>query len=271
MFKFIALAALSLAASSVSALVVPRTTPPANWPANLEPYDTYHARYLAIQCNLKHNTPFFDSCCHPLLATESLATARPAQCIPSTTSSSAPATLTASPSVDLQDNNGDDDGDDDGDEYCDDGDEPTSSIPPTPTGTGTPSVPTTTPVNAPAPQVTTPAPATPATPDSSVNTGGFATFFYQNGVAGACGTVHNDNDMIAAIDGDRYGDLGARSSLCGKQVSITNTKNGKSVTVTIADACPTCDNSNSIDLSSGAFQQIATLDEGIVPIAWKFV
>jgi hypothetical protein len=29
------------------------------------------------------------------------------------------------------------------------------------------------------------------------------------------------------IDGDRYGDLAARSALCGKQVKLTNTKNGK--------------------------------------------
>jgi len=92
MFKFIALAALSLAASSASALVVPRSTPPAGWstdllevclysilPAHqlilflivLQPYDTYHARYMALQCNLKHNTPFFDSCCHPLLVSTS--------------------------------------------------------------------------------------------------------------------------------------------------------------------------------------------------------
>jgi hypothetical protein len=26
-----------------------------------------------------------------------------------------------------------------------------------------------------------------------------ATFFFQNGVAGACGTVHKDSDMIAAM------------------------------------------------------------------------
>lgn len=35
MFKFIALAALSLAASSVSALVVPRSTPPAGYDTGL--------------------------------------------------------------------------------------------------------------------------------------------------------------------------------------------------------------------------------------------
>ena len=91
-----------------------------------------------------------------------------------------------------------------------------------------------------------------------------ATFFYQNGVAGACGTVHSDSDLIAAMDSERYGS----GSLCGQQVTITNTDNGKSVTVTIADECPTCTNGNSIDLSTGAFDQIADESSGIVPISW---
>ncbi|KIK08306.1 hypothetical protein K443DRAFT_672794 [Laccaria amethystina LaAM-08-1] len=276
MFKFIALAVFSFAASSVSALVVPRSTPPAGWPTDLlEPYDTYHVRYMALQCNMKHNTAFFDSCCHPLLANESLAT-RPAQCNPSVNPSTTPAASTASSSAAAPSTAplAADPEDDDEDEYCDDGDDepPSSSSAPLAPAVTTPPAPTTTPVKAPEP-TTTPAAAPAATqaPASNVNTGGFATFFYQNGVAGACGTVHGDNDMIAAIDGDRYGDLAARSALCGKQVKLTNTKNGKSVTVTIADACPTCDNSNSIDLSKGAFEQIATVDEGIVPITWSFV
>jgi rare lipoprotein A (peptidoglycan hydrolase) len=40
--------------------------------------------------------------------------------------------------------------------------------------------------------------------------------------------------------------------------------------VTIADACPTCTNSNSIDLSEGAFKKIAPLDDGIVPSELTF-
>lgn len=127
-----------------------------------------------------------------------------------------------------------------------------------------------------------------------------ATYYFQNGVAGACGTVHSDYDYIAAIgkkisytlcisitqyaDGNRYGNLGERSGLCGRRVQITNNRNGRvrsnshetesnlmlsllhqTVVVTIADACPTCLNSNSIDLSMLAFQQIASLPEGMVP------
>ncbi|KAJ3868911.1 RlpA-like double-psi beta-barrel-protein domain-containing protein-containing protein [Lentinula novae-zelandiae] len=98
-----------------------------------------------------------------------------------------------------------------------------------------------------------------------------ATYFLQNGVAGACGTVHSDSDFIAAMDQTRYGDSGDVSPLCGKYVKITNILNQKTVTVQVADDCPTCNNENSIDLSQGAFTQIATIDEGEVPITWEYV
>ncbi|KAF8798069.1 barwin-like endoglucanase [Phlegmacium glaucopus] len=257
MYHFLALS-LSLAIS-VAALIVPRATPPVDWPtALLEPYNTYHVRYMALGCNLKHDTSFFDQCCHPLLANQTLAEARPAQCIPPSDNS------------------------DDGNDDCN-GDATIQVPSPTTTKPGTTAAPT--PVATPAPKKappppasTTPAPQQPAkiaSPTDSaanaVNSGGFATFFYQNGVAGACGTVHSDNDMIAAIDADRYGNTGVRSGLCGKRVSITNTENQHTVVVTIADACPTCDNSNSIDLSVAAFQELAPLEEGLLHITWSFV
>ncbi|KLO14702.1 barwin-like endoglucanase [Schizopora paradoxa] len=193
------------------------------------------------------------------------------------------------------------DDDDDDDEDCDpeddgDDDETTTSAPaPTTTeshkssSTKAPAPATTTQAKAtttqakattkstPKPTTTSQAAKASSSPSSSNSgsgdfiTGGFATFFTQNGVAGACGNVHSDFDLIAAIDQDRYGDSGAVSSLCGKQVQIINTNNGKSVTVTIQDDCPTCDNGNSIDLSVGAFTAIATEDEGIVPIKWQFL
>jgi expansin (peptidoglycan-binding protein) len=62
-----------------------------------------------------------------------------------------------------------------------------------------------------------------------------------------------------------------KQDLCGKKVFITNTQNGKSVTVTVADECPTCNNANSIDLSHGAFGMIADYYQGEVPIKWEFV
>jgi len=99
-------------------------------------------------------------------------------------------------------------------------------------------------------------------------TGGYATYFYQGGNAGACGTVHSDSDYIAAIDIAYYGDTGEVSSWCGKTLTVQNTENGKTVTVTVADVCPSCDNAQSLDLSYGAFTAIADASEGEVNIQY---
>ncbi|KAH9079528.1 plant expansin [Lactarius deliciosus] len=251
MVRVLSITSLALVAvSAVSGLVVPRLNPPKGWETDiLEPYDQYHERYMALQCQDKHGQPFFDQCCHPLLATQKLES-RPPQCIPDDCDdrsddavklpSSNLTTVTATPT------------------YVSPTHTPEPSSSPKPTDTPKPSSST-----------SSPKPTASHTPD--VNTGGQATFFYQNGVAGACGKVHSDDDLICAMDQLRYGDSGARSALCGQQVRITNTKNGKTVTVTVADDCPTCMNRNSIDLSKGAFQAIASLDDGIAPIEWSFV
>ncbi|KAI9446345.1 plant expansin [Lactarius indigo] len=272
MVRVLSITSLALAAASaVSGLVVPRLSPPKGWETDiLEPYEQYHERYLALDCQDKHGQPFFDQCCHPLLATQKLES-RPPQCIP---------------------------------DDCDDGSDNTSTIPPSSSPTNVTPTPTYVPpksTHTPEPSSSTsstkpppstsapkPSPSTSSTPkpkasptpvshspegssSSEVNTGGQATFFRQNGVAGACGKVHSDDDLICAMDQIRYGDPGAKSALCGKQVRITNTENGKTVTVTVADDCPTCKNANSIDLSVAAFKAIATLEQGVASIAWSFV
>jgi expansin (peptidoglycan-binding protein) len=86
------------------------------------------------------------------------------------------------------------------------------------------------------------------------------TYFYQNGVAGACGTVHSDSDFVAALDSSTYGDTGSQSSYCGKTIRVT--WQDKSVDVVVADACPTCANPSSVDLSVAAFQALAPLAQG---------
>lgn len=312
------------AASSVSALVLPRVPvpdQPAGWATDyLEPYATYHTRYLAIGCQNQHNTQFFTDCCHPLLATETLEDARPAKCIPSADD--------ASPS-DTSDDSTDDSTDDSETEY-NNGD----SAPPaanalsavTPSGdnsdsgngsgshsgnhkggnNNSPSSDNSDPAPAPSSDSSSDSsdssnknggkngggknsgntdggnsgndggnPVTDTVGDAAgaagdLITGGFATFYEQGGVAGACGDFHSDSDFVAAMDYRRYGDVDAKSSLCGKTVHITNTNNGKSVDVTIVDACPTCDNENCIDLTPAAFNTIATPEEGEVPISWSF-
>lgn len=61
----------------------------------------------------------------------------------------------------------------------------------------------------------------------------------------------------------------ANGAHCGKQIKIYNANNpSKSVLVTVADECPTCENPESIDMSVGAFTAIATEAEGMVPIKW---
>jgi hypothetical protein len=100
-----------------------------------------------------------------------------------------------------------------------------------------------------------------------LTTGGVATFFTQNGVAGACGKVHSDNDIICALDTVTY----ANGANCGKTVAITNDKTGQTVNVLVADECPTCEDAQSIDLSEGAFKALGgTVEEGEFPISWKF-
>ncbi|KAH6918520.1 expansin family protein [Coprinopsis sp. MPI-PUGE-AT-0042] len=238
------LATFSFIAIPTLAAVISRSAPPADWfTEGLEPYDTYHSRYQALDCHAKHDTDFFDQCCHPLLRDESLSS-RQWHCNPSLQHA------TSTPDDTVED--------------CDEDEKPVhrkrdiTSI--------TPALA----LIAPQGEATT-TESSSAKTSKTVYSGGFATYYYQHGIAGACGKVHKDTDMIAAIDGDRYGNLGAISSLCGKSVRLTNTKNNKSVTVVIADACPTCTNGNSIDLSESAFKEIATTREGIVPITWSFV
>lgn len=243
----------------------------------LEDYTPYHVRYLALNCQGQHNTQFFEDCCHPLLRWQKLSD-RPAKCTPSASASSSAALAEpTSPTID----------EDPIPDYDDDCEDPTSTPAavaatptPEPTSTKAPASTSYKPETTPAPETTSKKPSsTSAAPTSTSapsggnddeNTGGFATFFTQNGNAGACGDKHDDYFKLVALDYRRYGDLGKQSSDCGRSVTITNTKNGKSVTAIVADACPTCKNSNSLDLSLGAFDAIATREEGMVPITWHF-
>ncbi|TFL07479.1 hypothetical protein BDV98DRAFT_587968 [Pterulicium gracile] len=100
--------------------------------------------------------------------------------------------------------------------------------------------------------------------------GGQATFYDQNGNAGACGNFRKDSDLIVAMDYRFYGALNKKSEFCGRKVVITNTDNGKTVTATVEDACPTCKNKTSLDLSRAAFNAIGAEEKGVLPIKWHF-
>ncbi|KAF5573571.1 expansin family [Fusarium pseudocircinatum] len=106
---------------------------------------------------------------------------------------------------------------------------------------------------------------TPITSTAPVNeqpqifTGGSATWVFQNGIMGDCGSVSHDTDFVVALDYRRYD-----RSKCGQKIRVTATSGrhiGLSIDVTIVDACYACVNENSMDLSTGVFSVFGTLDD----------
>ncbi|GAA5910858.1 hypothetical protein JCM6882_003447 [Rhodosporidiobolus microsporus] len=112
-----------------------------------------------------------------------------------------------------------------------------------------------------------------------VYSGGIATFFYQNGVAGNCGKVNSDSTLLVALPTNTY----AGGSHCGKYVTITRTDTGDSIDALVADSVrlafsrvsggqsPTCENDSCLDLSWGAFSALGgTTSMGVFDITWSF-
>ncbi|RSH76614.1 uncharacterized protein EHS24_005499 [Apiotrichum porosum] len=77
---------VTAAMAGLAATAAPvRKSVPSTWATNyLEDYNTYHVRYLALDCHLQHNTTFFEDCCHPLQANGTLAD-RASYCTPNAT------------------------------------------------------------------------------------------------------------------------------------------------------------------------------------------
>ncbi|KAM0750619.1 hypothetical protein T439DRAFT_380503 [Meredithblackwellia eburnea MCA 4105] len=100
-----------------------------------------------------------------------------------------------------------------------------------------------------------------------IYTGGIGTFYWQNGIAGNCGTVHPDSLPMVALPTATY----ANGAHCGQTVSITRVSTGKTITALVTDSCPTCENDNCLDMSWGAYSQLGTEAEGIFDIKWHFV
>jgi len=249
MFKLVYFALIALAAVSlVNGAAIPRRrSPTAGFiPKIRENYGDHYARSVDVDCygNNPSSTPTTPSPSPPPV---DLAEA------------SSPAPQPTSPP----------NGDDGDNEDCEEDPEHSTDVPPS-----APS-PTPTPSDSPSPaqpssSTNNPEPSPATGGGSDVHTGGHATWFSQNGVAGACGTVHSDDDFIAALDYRSYGDLSAQSKYCGQKIRVS--WQGKSVDVVVADACPTCDNASSVDLSKGAFQALADLSVGeLDDITWETI
>jgi hypothetical protein len=227
----------------------------------LEPYEDYNERYELFDCASKHNTTFWNSCCHPLLKnqTEDILPDVCFEDIPcdSTTTTSSHIHTTTSEIV------------------------PTSTVkahtthaPTTSHVASTTKKHTTTTTKAP----TSTSKKSDADPTTSVSssgggdwrTGGHATYFYQEGNYGACGQKHDDDFLLVAIDIDYYGNKDEVSSYCGKTVEIVNLANGKSIQAVVTDVCPSCDSKNCLDLSVGAFKALdSNLSDGEFNIKYR--
>lgn len=135
---------------------------------------------------------------------------------------------------------------------------PPAPAAPTPTSTLSP---TSTPTAQPA-STSTPRPS--PTPGGGEVRNGRATYYGATG-AGNCSFDPSPNDlMVAAMNTVDY----ANARLCGAYVEVTGPE--ATVVVRIVDRCPECPQ-NHIDLSEQAFDRIAELSAGNIPITWRIV
>ncbi|KAG5205876.1 Barwin-like endoglucanase [Trichophyton interdigitale] len=103
-------------------------------------------------------------------------------------------------------------------------------------------------------------------PTTTLDSTGRGTIYYQMGAAGSCGAVHGDGDYIVAL-GPNYM-KGPNSPYCGRRISAKNTSNGKTVTVTVADTCPTC-GPGDIDFALGPWNALTNnASPGVFPLSW---
>lgn len=94
---------------------------------------------------------------------------------------------------------------------------------------------------------------------------GEATFYDFADGSGACGFPATPNDlMVGAMNEVDFGG----SDPCGACAHVVGPKG--EVTIRVVDLCPGCPKGN-IDLSPQAFEKIAPLASGRVPISWQYV
>ncbi|THH15016.1 hypothetical protein EW146_g5382 [Bondarzewia mesenterica] len=87
--------------------------------------------------------------------------------------------------------------------------------------------------------------------------------------AGACGFNNHASDLVVAVSYDMFGagNNPTNNPICGKEVTVSF--QGKSVTAKVMDRCAAC-NVDDLDLSPGAFQQLADPSLERIAITWDF-
>lgn len=102
---------------------------------------------------------------------------------------------------------------------------------------------------------------------------GIATYYNDAGY-GACGDrIDAATDMLVAMSYRWFTSANPNDDpLCGLQVEVTY--QGKTITVPVADECPSCDATH-IDLSQAAFAHFASADPsdtpGVLNVSWRFL
>jgi len=109
----------------------------------------------------------------------------------------------------------------------------------------------------------TPAVGTPCS-DADAHEGEATYYDFADG-SGNCGFPATPNDlMVGAMNHVDY----AASAVCGSCVRVEGPEG--TIDIRIVDQCPECPQGN-IDLSPDAFERIAPLEQGRVPIAWTYI
>ncbi|KAF9447024.1 hypothetical protein P691DRAFT_776411 [Macrolepiota fuliginosa MF-IS2] len=91
---------------------------------------------------------------------------------------------------------------------------------------------------------------------------GDATWFFPG--LGSCGIQNTQADFIVALNPNDFGGKAA----CGRNIRVNF--QGRSVNVQVVDLCPGC-GPGGVDLSPAAFQQLADLGVGRIPVEWDFI
>ncbi|KAK0444687.1 RlpA-like double-psi beta-barrel-protein domain-containing protein-containing protein, partial [Armillaria borealis] len=88
-----------------------------------------------------------------------------------------------------------------------------------------------------------------------------ATFYTLYGFSGACGVITGSDDVSLSTS------LCGSGAHCGESIQVQY--NGRTVTVKVVDKCTSCA-ANGIEPAAGAFQQLDSLDKGIIPVTWNY-
>ncbi|KAJ7692154.1 hypothetical protein B0H17DRAFT_1062075 [Mycena rosella] len=88
-----------------------------------------------------------------------------------------------------------------------------------------------------------------------------ASIFTPGGLPGRCGRDIQNSDLAVALSPTNY----ANGAHCGQVIVFQH--NGLSVAASVEDECVAC-SGNGVDLTSGAFQVLAPLSDGIISVTY---